>query len=285
MNREKDLANYALVFFAALSCLFLIFPAGRAAHGARAILSYSLYPSLHYGAKSEYFLRNVPENLAGVLRTDQENRALREKLASMEAELNEARALASENARLTEAAGLSRALPWKGRWARVVSRNPQDWYGSVFIDKGSAQGVEPNASVMAFPGGRAALAGRVYEVYEDFSKVMLVTNPLFSSVASLPGGSDGLAEGRGTWLLRLNYVPEGAQVAEGMEAMTSPAGALFPQGLALGRVSRVYPKESFMNFVTADLAPAAPVGSLKEVYVANRALPAELASILAEEPK
>lgn len=276
MSREKDAANYALVFFAVLSVLLLLFPASKLAHTARITLSYSLYPSLHYGAKYDYFVRNVPANFVGLLETDQDNRALKEKVRNLELRLQEASAQVAENERLAGAMRVSRALPWAGSWARVVNKTPSDWYGSFFIDKGSADGISVNDTVLGMGGGRAALAGRVFEVYPKFSKVLLLTNGAASAVCSIaPGGMEALVEGKGTWLLRMSYVPEESALAEGAELVTAQGGLLFPAGVPVGKVTKVYPRESFMNFITADVAPHVDVNTLKEVYIVKRRLPRE----------
>ena len=276
MSREKDAANYALVFFAVLSVLLLLFAASKLAHTARITVSYSLYPSLHYGAKYDYFVRNVPANFVDLLETDQDNRALKEKVRNLEVKLQEAAALVAENDRLAGAMRISRALPWAGSWARVVNKTPSDWYGSFFIDKGSADGISVNDTVLGMEGGRAALAGRVFEVYPRFSKVLLLTNGAASAVCSIaPGGMEALVEGKGTWLLRMSYVPEEAALAEGAELVTAQGGLLFPAGVPVGKVTRVNPRESFMNFITADVAPHVDVNTLKEVYIVKRRLPRE----------
>lgn len=279
MSREKDAANYALVFFAVLSVFLLLFPASKLAHTARITVSYSLYPSLHYGAKYAHFVRNVPANFISLLETDQENRALKEKVRSLEVRLQEASAQTAENDRLTREMRLSRALPWAGSWARVVNKTPSDWYGSFFIDKGSDDGIAVNDTVLGMEEGRAALAGRVLEVYPRFSKVLLLTNAAASAVCAIaPAGLEALVEGKGTWLLKMNYVPEESALAAGSELVTAPGGLLFPAGVPVGRVTRVYPRESFMNFITADVSPHVNVNTLKEVFVVRRALPRELAA-------
>ena len=280
MNREKDMANYTAVFFVFISALLLLLPSTRIAQTARIFFSYSLYPSLHYGAKYDYFIRNVPGNFLNILKTDQENRALAEKIKELEISLKAAEAADTENRRLTSEMDLSRDLALKGVWARVVNKNPLDWYGAFFINKGTREGVSLNATVVGFENGRLGLAGRVFEVYPDFSKVLLITDSVSSVISSLPGGAfEGLAEGRGTWLLKMNYIPEGSDIAEGMALVTSPGGLLFPQGLPVGTVKKVHPKESFMNFITADVAPVITVNALKEVYVVNRDLPSDLAAL------
>ncbi|HAT71213.1 MAG TPA: hypothetical protein DCS63_00155 [Elusimicrobia bacterium] len=279
MSREKDAANYAIVFFAAVSVLLLIFPASKLAHTARIAASYSLYPSMHYGARYGHFIRNVPANFVALLETDQENRALKDKLRGLEVKLQNASALVSENERLTREMRLSRGLPWAGTWARIVNKTPADWYGSFFIDKGSDDGVSVNDTVLGMEDGRAGLAGRVFEVYPKFSKVLLMTNSAASAVCSIaPAGLEALVEGKGTWLLKMNYVPEESALAEGSELVTSPGGLLFPPGIAVGKVAKVYPRESFMNFITADVTPAVNVNTLKEVFVVRRNLQTDLAA-------
>ena len=277
MSREKDAANYTAIFFAALSILLLLFPVSRLAHTVRIAASYSLYPSLHYGAKYTHYVRNVPENFVALLKADQENRVLKDKVRELEVRLQSASSLEAENVRLTEEMRLSRSQPWAGTWARVINKTPADWYGSFFIDKGSEDGLAVNDAVLGFEAGRAGLAGRVFEVYPKFSKVLLLTNGAASAVCSIaPDGLEALAEGKGTWMLKLNYVPEEAKLEAGTEVVTSPGGLLFPPGVLVGRVKKVYQRESFMNFITADIEPAVNVNTLKEVFVVRRSLPEEL---------
>jgi rod shape-determining protein MreC len=280
MSREKDAANYALVFFAVLSVLLLLFPASKLAHTARIAVSYSLYPSLHYGAKYQHFIRNVPANFVALLETDQENRALKGRVRDLEVRLQNSGAMVAENERLAREMRLSRSLPWTGSWARVVNKTPSDWYGSFFIDKGSADGIQVNDTVLGMEGERAGLAGRVFEVYPKFSKVLLLTNAAASVVCAIaPSGLEALVEGKGTWLLKMNYVPEESALAEGAELVTAPGGLLFPAGVPVGKVAKLYPRESFMNFITAEVTPAVNVNTLKEVYVVRRNLPQDLSTL------
>ena len=277
MSREKDAANYAIVFFAVLSVLLLIFPASRIAHTARIVASYSLYPSLHYGARYGHFVRNVPANFVALLETDQENRTLREKVRDLEIRLLNASASVAENERLSKELKLSRSLPWAGSWARIINKTPADWYGSFFINKGSDDGVEVNDTVLGMQDDKAGLAGRVFEVYPKFSKVLLITNSAASAVCSIaPSGLEALVEGKGTWLLKVNYVPEQSELTEGTQITTAAGGLLFPAGVPVGRVTKVYPRESFMNFITADVTPAVDVNTLKEVFVVRRHLQREI---------
>ncbi|MDQ7773664.1 MAG: rod shape-determining protein MreC [Elusimicrobiales bacterium] len=284
MNREKDLANYALAFFAVASFLLLLFPSTPLMHSARLLFGYSLYPVLQ-GSRIDYRLRNVPDNIARLVRADQENLRLAAELAEAELAAGRAAHLEAENARLAAMISLSREGRWRGSWARVISKSPRDWFGTVFIDKGSDHGVRVHATVLALSGGRPVLAGRVFEVHPGFSKVMLVTSELSSVVCRLKGsGHEGMLEGRGARLLRLGYLQEKAAPQAGEEIVTSAGGLLFPAGIPVATVAGPGDQDTMMNLLNASAEPAVEPDSLQEVYVVNRDFPAEIRQYSEEAP-
>lgn len=274
MNREKDTANYVVIFFASLSCLLLIFPSTKVVHTLRLIISYSLYPSLKHASQYNYYIKSVPSNFLRLVEVDQENRELSQKIKDMELSLARAHVLEEENKRFSEILKLSQRIPWKGVWARVVNKNPLDYYNTFFIDKGSHHSIAANSTIIAIENGKVGLVGRIFEVYPEFSKVLLITDRMSSVVCNFGENKfEGLVEGKGTGLLRLNYAPEESKIVDGMEVFVSPSSLMFPAGIFIGRISKVYPKESFMNFVIADITPAINVNSVKEVFVVSMPLP------------
>lgn len=284
MNREKDPANYALAFFAAISILLLVFPSTPLVHSVRLLFGYSLYPVLQ-GARLDYRLRNVPDNVARLVLTDQENLRLKGELAKIELTAGRAAHLESENTRLAAMISLSREGRWRGAWARVISKSPRDWFGTIFIDKGSEHGVRTHATVFALSGGRPVLAGRVFEVYPGFSKVMLVTSELSSVICRLKGsGHEGMLEGLGSRRLRLGYLQEKAAPQAGEEIVTSAGGLLFPPGIPVATVSGPGERDASMNLFNAVAEPAVEPDSLQEVYVVNRDFPEEIRRYSEEAP-
>lgn len=271
MNKEKRLANFALLIFSGFSFLFLLLPVSPLVHRARVVSSYVFYPILDYGETFDYYLRGVPKNFALLLQTDQENRALRQQIKDAQITNAQAEALAEENRRLREIIGAGQALPWKGRWARVVERGPSHWHKSFLIDKGAVDGVFVNAAVLGADSGRVGLIGRISEVSGRNSKVLLVTDEL-SSVACYVRNKqwEGLVEGQGAEYLKLNYMPLEADIAADAELLTSPASLVFPSGILIGRISKFYPKESFMTFLSAKVLPAVRPDSVKEVFVLDK---------------
>src|SRR5688572_1003368 len=74
-----------------------------------------------------------------------ENQQLR--LRSMQLET-----LAQENARLRGHLQLPKEAPWKVKLARVVAREPANWWRTIRIDLGARHGVATNAPVLTIDG-------------------------------------------------------------------------------------------------------------------------------------
>src|SRR4026208_1253387 len=72
-----------------------------------------------------------------------------------------------ENDRLRDALGLQRQYPWKLKPARVVGRDPANWWKSITLDRGSRDGVALNSPVLSGDG----LVGHIAEVGVTQSRV------------------------------------------------------------------------------------------------------------------
>ena len=268
MNREKRLANWALMIFSGLSILLLILPVSPLVHSVRVLLSYGVYPVLDYSHAFDSYIRGVPKNLVLMLQTDQENRKLRRQIQDaviIKAEIN---AVNEENRRLRRLIGATEVFRWDGTWARIIERDPSHWYGSFLIDKGSSDNIMLNAAVIGVEYGKAGLVGRITEVSSRVSKVLLITADLSSVTCYVrPGRWEGLVEGQHRQYLRLNYMPMEAKVSKGAELLTSPASAVFPPGISIGMMSKFYPKESFMTFLSAEIVPTVNPNAIKEVFI------------------
>ena len=75
-----------------------------------------------------------------------------------------------ENDRLRQMIQMKPQTAWKPRLAKVVGRDPANWWRTVQIDLGSADGLQVNLPVMTSQG----LVGRVYAVGQHRALVVLV---------------------------------------------------------------------------------------------------------------
>jgi rod shape-determining protein MreC len=147
----------------------------------------------------------------------------------------------------------------------VVAR---DWNGftrNLTIDRGRADGAERLSAVVVTSG----VVGRVAVLRRQSAVVQVLTDPA-SSIGGvvLRTRSHGLVEGVAGGRLRLKLAVSEGALQPGDLVVTSGIGELFPKGLPLGRVLRVYGPSGL--FRTAELEPAVDLTSVEEVLVLPR---------------
>jgi len=186
-------------------------------------------------------------------------------------------ALEAENTRLRTVATLRERLPERTLGAEVVAR---DWNGftrSLTIDRGRADGVERLSAVLVTDG----VVGRVAVLRRGSAVVQVLTDPASSiGGAVLRTRAQGLVEGVAGGRLRLKLAASEEALQAGDLVVTSGIGELFPKGLPLGRVLRVYAPTGL--FRTAELEPAVDLTGVEEVLVLPRGTSGDFAPAFPE---
>ena len=150
--------------------------------------------------------------------------------------------------------------------ARVIGRDPTNWFHFVWIDKGSQDGIEKDMIVITPEG----LAGRVRRVLKDTASVVLITD-VNSSVAVRIQNSriEGILEGDGGDICYVKYIPRDAIVRVGDRIITSGLDMVYPQGIVVGSVSDVFYREGDM-FLTIKVRPSVNLRAIEEVMILKR---------------
>jgi rod shape-determining protein MreC len=186
---------------------------------------------------------------------------------------NETNALLREQYQsLLDLLNLQQSLDPNAVPAVVIANGVSNFEWSVTIDKGSADGVEPNMPVVAGSALSPLLVGIVIETTEHSADVQLMLDRDWSAAARLgTSGEAGDVQGQGDADLRMSLVTPGTEVA-GNEAVFTLAyqaagrPGLYPPGLLIGQVSRTVPSEnSIEEFV--DVRPAVDFSTLQFVLV------------------
>lgn len=182
--------------------------------------------------------------------------------------LAEARAAVHDADRLRQMAGYPARASWRLRPARVVGRDPANWWQSVHLDVGQRAGITTNLAVLTPEG----LVGRVAEVSPWTCRVLLVGDPNCPVSASLAdtgetgilrGGTGGDIQGA---LVDLSYLPRSAAVKPGQRVVTSGQGGVFPPGIAVGDVVDARPA-GLGVYVEARVRLAVNLAALDHVWV------------------
>ncbi|GBC99115.1 Cell shape-determining protein MreC [bacterium HR17] len=162
---------------------------------------------------------------------------LQRRVAALEAENLYLRRLAEENQRLRTLLDLGQDLRHPYLAAEIVAIGGSNWYRTAIINKGSAEGVTPNAPVLSHRG----LAGRVWEVRSHHSVILLLTDRRSAVGVALSGVPRvfGIVKGTGGRWLELVHLSRHITPRRGERLVTSGLGGVFPPDIPVGEVVRV----------------------------------------------
>ena len=202
---------------------------------------------------------------------EEENAALRRKLAELEAEVRQARLDSAENERLKELLGLQEKRPDLTsdlEAATVVEHTVTNWTATLTISKGTSSGLEIGDCVIDETG---ALVGLISAAGTNWATILTLVDTDTSLGAQVFRTGDlGLAQGNfslmGENRLRLEYLSADTQLLGGDLVVTSGLGEYYPAGLVIGSVEEVQADSSGAASY-AVLIPAVDFGALEEVFV------------------
>ncbi|HEY9283368.1 MAG TPA: rod shape-determining protein MreC [Pyrinomonadaceae bacterium] len=209
--------------------------------------------------------------LGNMRRAAGENETLRQRLAETEARLRETEAARAENERLRGLLDLREGKEFGAVAARVVARDPSQWFDSAIINRGSSSGIEVNMPVVTSEG----VVGRVAAVSPVSAQVMLLTDERAAAgaaVGQLGGGgtANSLGSVRGfgaNGLLDMRYVSGLDQLPPvGTPVLTTGQDGIYPAGLKLGEVVEAKAGTATTSHEIR-VRPSARLNSLSEVAV------------------
>ncbi len=167
-----------------------------------------------------------------------ENGRLRQRVATLQMEVDAMRAERGENARLRRLLALDQRHPFALVAADVSGRSLDRLGGSLTLDKGEEEGVTANRAILTPEG----LVGRVERATAHQARVLTI---LHRDCAVAARVARTRVEGVIRWdfgdqpTLHLLYVSSQEDVKPGDIVVTSGQGGIFPEGVRIGTVDRV----------------------------------------------
>ena len=220
-------------------------------------------PLLRAIQNSSAFFTSLWAGYVNLRHVQQENRTLKEEVTRLRKEEMFLLETQRENERLHQILQLREDISLPTIAARVIGKDPSNWFRSILIDKGFREGIKKNAAVLSPKG----LVGRVIEVMEGTSRVQLITDPNCAVGALVQAGRvGGLVVGEVGPFCRLKFLPQGAEIQVGDSVLTSGLSGLSPKGIPIGTVSAVHKKENAL-FQEAEVLPKVDLSSIEEVLV------------------
>ncbi len=143
-----------------------------------------------------------------------------------------------ENERLRQLLGWQKQQLARYKAARVIARDPANWWRTVQIDLGSRDGIRPNMPVRTLEG----LVGKVSSVGATRSQVVLLGDPNLRVSAIVQETREtgiiysGTANPLEHNIVDMGYLLRNSQLKPGHTVVTSGEGGVFPKGIPIGRV-------------------------------------------------
>ncbi len=211
-------------------------------------------------------------------------KSLREKLQKYESLSEEISEIKIENKRLRTVLGLKESIPYSSVHASVISKDPDNWFRTIIINRGESDGIRINMPVIAFYGSQKAVVGKIVDVKGSISRVLPIISPEFKmGVIFQENRSPGLLRGlsASSNLCNIDYVSKTANVKFGGIIVSSEQGGVFPQGLLVGTVLKSEGIET-SAYQRVIVKPALDYYSIHEVFVIKKEADKELLELFKE---
>lgn len=179
-----------------------------------------------------------------------------------------------ENSKLREQLGFSEKLKFYNVPAEVIARDPENFFSSIIINKGSRDGLREGDTVITYQNGVMGLVGRILEVGVSTSIVIPITDSS-SYVASRLRESryEGLINGQGdaSPYIRMDFVSQKAVMEIRKEDLVETSGlnSLYPEGIVIGRVINIILQE-YARTLQLEIEPSIEFTKLEYVMVIKK---------------
>lgn len=233
-------------------------------------VTFGLFAEVQRGVSTGVsIVRDAWGSYVGLRRVRSEDGALKERLADLQIQLQEQRALADRSRGLEELLELRDRSNLNMTAAEIIAAGATPDFRTVTIDKGSLSGLRSDMAVIA-PAG---VVGRVVLPSPRAAKVqLLIDRNAAAGAIDERSRAQGAVVGGGDERLRMEYVSEVSDVEVGDDVMTSGIDGIFPKGFVIGRVESV--EKTGTAYKQIVVKPAVDFSSLEQVLVVLTPTPA-----------
>ncbi len=179
-----------------------------------------------------------------------------------------------ENERLREQLDFSISMDEQNFPAQIISRDFDNVYAYLTIDKGSVNGIKKNMPVVAYQNGNQGLVGKVVQVGTFTSQIMPVYNMDYIVSARIQNSRDlGLVNGNGSQdnPLLMQYIRKKVadELSYGDIVVTSGENDNYLKDIPIGTISKIISLD-YNSSLNIELTPIIDFSRLENVIVVNQ---------------
>lgn len=200
--------------------------------------------------------------LADIKNLKKENEKLKLDVQTLRAENAILKELKGENETLKQSLGLGLEKEFKLTMARVSGKDISQDY--LLIDKGGRDGLKKDLTIIT---SQRTLLGKISEVYDDFSRVNLISDKNMAFDAKDQESEVvGVVKGKGHFQLFFDLIPQEKEMKEGDSMVTVSLGGIFPGGILLGHIAKIS-KSALEPFQQVEIKPSFDIKNLDVIFV------------------
>lgn len=263
-SSKRVLLSSIFFFFLALGSTAYSAKRPEFASSGTAAASTVLRPFQAFHGFIRQSILGVWESYIALIETQEQNRRLIAQLSVLKASNSRLMEIGHENDRLRELLELKKTTGYTGVVANVIAYEPSNWSHAVTIDRGRSSGITVGMPVLIGDG----VVGQVVAANANTARVLLLTDPSSGVDAFVQNGRvRGVVVGMGEFRARWDYVLSKEKVMIGDRVVTSGMDGVYPKGLIIGVVKKVYEDRAGRLFKRVDIEPAVDFSRLETLFV------------------
>ncbi len=203
-------------------------------------------------------------NYVDLRHTREENRQLKETLDRLRLEQAMLREDALQGQRLQALIKFQQKYINKTMAAQVIGTSGSSLSHVIYLDKGSADGLQPDMAVITGDG----IVGKVRDVFPHSAQVLVINDQTSGAGVVLETTRiRGILRGDAFGQPQVVNILADSRIKAGERVLTAGGDRIFPRGLAVGTVERVERDPERGSFINVTVKPAANLQHLDEVLV------------------
>lgn len=261
--------HYIALAFVALVALIIFNLPSETMSRFKLAISGLFLPLFGLAGTSQQLLQKTRNTILPRSILSKENEKLRHENEQLKIQFSQTVELQRENSQLRQSLNWQKQSAWKLKLARVVGRDPANWWRTIQIDLGANQGVRANLPVLTSEG----LVGRIAVSGSNRSRVLLLGDPnlrVGALVQDKEVRENGIImSGSGPLdynLVDLQYFSRNTAIKPGQNVVTSGDGGIFPKGILIGQIVDTRNDHIGLS-IEARVKLAANLNTLEEVWV------------------
>ena len=278
----KNKSLIAFITFSLFCIVALSVSTSKTIVNVKGIGSAAVYPFQKGYSSAQGGIRRLWAGFTDISSLKEELRKTQIRLQKFESESEDIARLQQENDHLRDQLGMKYRVVYDSIPASIISKDPDNWFRTIIVDRGSEDGVMVNMPVVAFADGQRAVVGKVVSVKSNFAKITPIISPeLRVGVMFQESRYQGLLRGQSTRskLSVMEYISRSAAISSEDIVVTSGNGGIFPEGLLVGTVLRSdipdaggYQRAVVKPFINYDL--------IREVFIIKKVPDMEFLNML-----